>query len=78
VQGINSVKADTIFGTRRNGLAEDIGTCMTIVNKTKVFMDVLDLKPSPFEFHTANEELIEEVGQFYVTLQLGPVVLENF
>jgi hypothetical protein len=45
---------------------------MTILNKNKVlsFMDELDLEPSLFEFHTANEELLEGVGQFYTTLQL--------
>jgi hypothetical protein len=60
-------------------LAVDTGAGMTIVNKSKVlsFMDALDLEPSPFEFHTANGELLEGVGQFYYTLQLGPIVLEN-
>jgi predicted aspartyl protease len=61
-------------------LAVETGAGMTIVNKSKVlsFIDALDLEPSLFEFHTANGELLEGVGLFYATLQLGPVVLENF
>jgi hypothetical protein len=61
-------------------LAMDMGAGMAIVNKSKVlsFMEALDLEPSPFEFHTAYGELLEGVGQFYSTLQLRPVVLENF
>jgi hypothetical protein len=61
-------------------LAVDTGAGMKIVNKSKMltYMDALDLEPSPYEFRTANGELLERVGQFYATLRLGPVVLENF